>query len=89
LIPWPLYSFQRAGGSQISCHVGEKTHNIWSTMVTVTTLPHLSTSSVYISYQPMIESPNFLQTTSSVRHDKEQGTRSKMMRAVTNRKSLI
>lgn len=89
LIPWPLYSFQRAGGAQISCHVGEKTHNMWSTMATITTLAHLSTSRVYISYKPMKKSPNFLLTTSSVRHDIGQGTRRKRMRAVTNRECLI
>lgn len=42
LIPRPLYSFQRASGAQIPCHVGETTHNMWSAMATMTALYHLS-----------------------------------------------
>lgn len=30
LIPWPLYSFQRASGAQTPCHVGETTQHVVS-----------------------------------------------------------
>lgn len=57
LIPRPLYSFQRASGAQIPCHVGETTHNMWSAMATMTALFHLSR--VYISHQSVKSNNKF------------------------------